>query len=689
MTLRQQLESAMSQHQAGRLVEAEAIYRQVLAQQPDHAEAIYLLGMVAAQSGRLDEAVGLIGRSIQLDPNSALAHYNLGIVYQGLRRPEDAIRACRQAVRLKPDYAEAFCNLGNALVDAGRLGEAIESYRQAVRLKPDWAEAHSNLGLALTETNEFEAAIASHRRAVFLKPHRAEAQSNLGAALAKSGQIAEAIGVFRQAIVLKPDLAEAHTNLASALFEAGQPDAAIAAGRQAVRFKPNYAMAHDSLGNALKETGQLDEAIACFRTAVRLNPGDRSAHSNLIFTLHFHPDHDGRMILEEAGRWNLQHAQPLARLIGPHTSDRDPHRRLRIGYVSPDFRDHCQSMFTIPLLSNHNRQAFEIFCYSQVIGPDLVTERIRGYTDGWRSIVGMTDAEAAKKIREDGIDILIDLTMHMGRNRLAIFAHKPAPVQVAWLAYPGTTGLPAMDYRITDPFLDPPGLNDHFYSEKSIRLANSFWCYEPLLTEPAVNTLPAETNGFVTFGCLNNFCKVNEPVLRLWGQVLKTVDQSRMMILCPNGSHRQSILDLLGREGIAPDRIELIGRRPRRQYIELYHRIDVGLDTFPYNGHTTSLDAFWMGVPVVTLVGKTVVGRAGLSQLTNLGLPELIAQTPQEYVGIAAGLAEDLPRLAGLRSTLRQRMEASPLMDAPSFARDMEGVYRGIWRGWCASRAKD
>jgi protein O-GlcNAc transferase len=686
MILRQQLESGISHHQGGRLVEAEALYRQVLAQQPDHAEAIYLLGMVVAQSGRSDEAIGLIRRSIELNPNSVGAHYNLGIIFQGLGRPDDAIHAYQQAIRLKPDYVEALNNLGNALVAGGRLGEAIESYRHVVRLKPDWAEVHSNLGLALTEANEFEAAIASHRRAVSLKPERAESRSNLGAALAKSGQIAEAIAVFRQAIVLKPDLAEAHTNLASALFESGHPDAAIAAGRQAVRFKPNYAMAHDSLGNALKETGQLDEAIACFRMAVRLNLGDRRAHSNLIFTLHFHPDHEGRMIQDEARRWNLQHAQPLARLIGPHTNNRNPDRRLRIGYLSPEFRDHCQSMFTIPLLSNHNREAFEIFCYSQVVRSDDVTERIRGYTDGWRSIVGMTDAEAAKKIREDRIDILIDLTMHMGSNRLAIFAHKPAPVQVAWLAYPGSTGLSAMDYRITDPFLDPPGSNDHFHSEKSIRLPSSFWCYDPLSTEPAVNPLPAETNGHVTFGCLNNFCKVNEPVLRLWGQVLNTVDRSRMMILCPNGSHRQPMLELFRREGITLDRIELIARRPRPQYLALYHRIDVGLDTFPYNGHTTSLDAFWMGVPVVTLVGKTVVGRAGLSQLTNLGLRELIARTPQEYVGIAAGLASDLPRLSELRRTLRQRMQASPLMDAARFARDMEAEFRRIWQGWCRAR---
>ena len=276
----------------------------------------------------------------------------------------------------------------------------------------------------------------------------------------------------------------------------------------------------------------------------------------------------------------------------------------------------------------------------------------------------------------------------MANNRLAVFARQPAPVQTTFAGYPGSTGLDTIAYRLTDPYLDPPGLNDSFYSETSIRLPDTFWCYDPLVTELAVNALPAESQGHITFGCLNNFCKVNEQVLRLWARILKTVDRSRLMVLCPEGSHRQSLLDLLQREEINSDRIELMAHRPRRQYLELYHRIDVGLDTFPYNGHTTSLDSFWMGVPVITLVGQTVVGRAGLSQLTNLGLKELVAQTPEQYIQIATDLAGDLPRLAELRRTLRPRMQASPLMDAPRFARNIEAAYRQMWRNWCAGNEK-
>jgi len=273
----------------------------------------------------------------------------------------------------------------------------------------------------------------------------------------------------------------------------------------------------------------------------------------------------------------------------------------------------------------------------------------------------------------------------MNRGHLTLFARKPAPVQVCWLAYPGTTGLSAIDYRLTDPHLDPPELFDRFYAEESIRLPDTFWCYDPLTTEPAVNPLPALACGYVTFGSLNNFCKVNDTILKLWAGVLKAVDHSRLVLLADEGSHRQRTLDRFQQEGVDRERITFYSRRPRQSYLGLYHGIDIGLDTLPYNGHTTSLDAYWMGVPVVTIVGPTVVGRAGLSQLTNLGLTDLVAETPEQYITIAAGLAENLQRLSHLRQTLRSRMQSSPLMDAPRFARGIEQAYRTMWQRWCNS----
>jgi protein O-GlcNAc transferase len=316
--------------------------------------------------------------------------------------------------------------------------------------------------------------------------------------------------------------------------------------------------------------------------------------------------------------------------------------------------------------------------------PDGLTEQFRNMSDAWRSTVGQTDAALAEQIRADGIDILVDLKLHTENNHLLAFARRAAPLQVTWLGYPGTTGLRAIDYRLSDPHLDPPAVDETVYAERTVRLPHTFWCYDPLAAGPAVSELPALMNGVVTFGCFNNFCKVSAPTLALWAAVMDAVPRSRLLLQAPHGSPRGRVADALRSCGVAPERVEFLPIVSRAEYLALYHRIDVVLDTLPYNGHTTSLDAMWMGVPVVTLVGQTIVGRAGASQLMNLGMPELIARAPAEFVEAAVGLAGDLPRLAGLRAALRPRMQASPLMDAPRFARDIEAAYRQMWHARCA-----
>jgi predicted O-linked N-acetylglucosamine transferase (SPINDLY family) len=356
---------------------------------------------------------------------------------------------------------------------------------------------------------------------------------------------------------------------------------------------------------------------------------------------------------------------------------------LRIGYVSPDFRNHVDAYFTIPLLCNHDHEKHEIFCYANVPNPDAVTQRMRGYADVWRSTVGLSDEQVAELVRRDQIDILVDLELHAAKNRLLMFARKPAPVQVAWLGYPGSSGLSTIDYRLTDPYLDPPGLLDEFYSEESVRLPDTFWCYDPLNEEPPVNGLPALQNGVITFGCLNNFCKINDGCLSLWAKVLQKVRQSRLLLRAPRGQVRDWVISVLQKEGIEEGRIELVESTPRPQYLKTYHRIDLGLDPVPCSGHTTSLDAFWMGVPTVTLLGQTAMGRAGFSQLCNLGLSELAAETPEQYVEVVARFASDLDGLQKLRASLRNRMRRSPLMDGRRFARHIEQAYRQMWHRWC------
>jgi protein O-GlcNAc transferase len=710
---------AIERHQAGRLDEAIELYRQVLAFDAANVVACSNLGAALQQQGRLEEAadcyhralaldanlveaIGNLGtvlklqgksaeaaasyrRALDLRPGSAVVHCDLGVVLQEQGRLDEAIACYRRAIELDPGFIQALFNLGTAFKSIGDLESSVACYQRALALRPTYVEALCNLGNAVKDQGKLDDAISCYQRALTIWPNYAEAYNNLAGVLQQQGKLNEAAAWYQGALMLNPGLAEAHSNLGTVFREQGRPDEAVAAHQRAIELRPNYAEAWNHLGTALKDKADLDGAIECYRKALALRPDFLSVHSNLLFAMQFSERFDAAAIFEEHRRFEERYTKPLAKLIQPHANDRAPDRRLRIGYVSPDFCDHCQAFFTLPLLGAHDREQFEIFCYADVVRPDAMTERISARADVWRNIMGLSPDQAADLVRADRIDILIDLTMHMNRHHLTLFARKPAPVQVCWLAYPGTTGVSAIDYRLTDPHLDPPGLFDRFYAEESIRLPDTFWCYDPLTTEPAVNRLPASSKGYVTFGSLNNFCKVNDTTLKLWAGVLKAVDRSRLVLLADEGTHRQQALDRLQEEGIEPERITFFGRHPRREYLELYHGIDVGLDTLPYNGHTTSLDAYWMGVPVVTLVGQTVVGRAGLSQLTNLGLCDLVAETSEQYVEIAANLAGNLERLSRLRRTLRATMEASPLMDAPRFARGIEQAYRSVWRRWCES----
>jgi predicted O-linked N-acetylglucosamine transferase (SPINDLY family) len=641
------------------------------------------LGAACRVAGETERAIAAYRRAIQLRPDFAEAHGNLGLVLAHQGQLAEAIAAYRSAIQLKPDFADAHNNLGVALRRSGQTAEAITAFRSAIRHKPDFGDAHGNLGHALHEQGELELAIAAYRSALHLKPDCFEILNDLGNALQIRGQLGQAIAAYQAAIRCKPESAEAHNNLGFALWQGGQTDQAIAACRRAIELKPDLAEAHNNLGNALKDKGRLDEAIAAYREAIAILPSYAGSHSNLIYILHFHPGFDARAIAEEHRCWNRQHAEPLRKFHRLHANDRDPERRLRIGYVSPDFFAQAESFFVVPLFEAHDHSRYEIHAYASVLRPDQTTERLRRSVCVWHDVLGCDDEKLAEKIRHDGIDILVDLTMHMAHNRLPLFARKPAPVQVTWLAYPGSTGLETIDYRITDAYQDPPSSGTEGYSEQGVRLPDSWCCYDPM---SEIEPVPAEAEregGFVRFGSLNNFCKLNDPLLRTWVRLLTEVPESRLVLLAAEGSPREDLLRALEAMGVDGGRVEFVGRCSREQYLRSYDRIDIALDTLPYNGITTTLDALWMGVPVVSLTGNTAAGRVGLSLLTTLGLPELATTTPDEFVRIAAGLAGDLPRLNQLRSTLRERMQASPLMDAPGFARDIEAAYRTMWRTWC------
>ncbi len=643
----QTLQQALQHHRKNELDHAESLYRGVLAVQPEHPDALGMLGQLLVQTGRSAEGVDLLQRAIAAKPREPAFHAALGQALAELGRLDEAIAAQQAAVQLVPTMAALHYNLGTSLKARGRLNEALESFQAAIRLQPLFAQAHVNLGNVLLAQGRLEQAIAAYREGAGLAPSDAVAHNNLGNALKAAGMMEEAEISYNEAIRLSPPFAEAWNNLADVCLL----------------------------------TGRLDEALAHGSKAADLSPKNAVIQSNCLAMLHFHPAYDGPMLKARLDAWREKFAGPLKSQIVPYANDRSPNRPLRIGYVSSDFRDHVVGRNLFPLLQQHDRAGFEIYCYAGVTAPDHLTEKFRNLSSQFVLTAGMSNEQLAEQIRRDRIDILVDLALHMAGSRLLVFARKPAPVQVTFAGYPGSTGLDTIDYRLTDPLLDPPGMDESIYSEISVRLP-SFWCYDPLEEPPPVGELPATFSPGVTFGCLNNFCKINEMTLALWARVLASLPESRLMLLTREGPHRAKVMGFMLRRGVAPEQIRFQSKLPRPLYLELHQQIDIGLDTLPYNGHTTTLDALFMGVPVVTLPGNTVVGRAGVSQLTNLGMPELIAQSPDDFVRIATDLARDLPRLKALRAGLRSRMQASPLMDARAFAAGIESAYRGIWRKW-------
>ena len=677
------LQIGLRHHRAGELPQAERAYHEILARDPRHADALHWLGVIAHQVRRHEAAVELIDKAIQINPRAASYHGNLGLALKALGQVKQAIDAYLSALALDPALAETHSNLGVALAETGQLPEAAQSFRAATHHAPNFAGAYDNLGIVLQRLGQRDAAQAAHRQAVRLAPLNAAFQTHLATALLEAGDIAGAVAAYQQALRSNPNHLEARWGLGNAYLIDQKLDEAAAAYHAALALNPNLAEARGNLANVYKAQARLDESIRENRRAAALAPGDPTYLSALLLVLNYHPDYDAPRIASELSAFEKTFGQPLAKTIEPHLNSRDPDRVLRIGYVSADYYHHACAYFLFPLLKHHDRRQVEIFLYSSVTKPDRFTHEFQTLPHHWRDIARLSDEQLVNQVRADQIDILLDLNLHTTGSRLTAFARKPAPIQMSWIGYPGSTGLRAIDYRITDVHLDPADRPDPFSGpEKLMRLGECFWCYEAR-ADLDVNPLPALARGSFTFGCLNSLYKVNERVIELWSRVLRETSRSRMLLLTPPGSHCDRIGALFKKNDVDPARIQFLSPRPRGDYLKLYHDIDLGLDTFPYNGHTTSFDSFWMGVPVVTLPGQTPASRAGLSILENLGLPELAAGSLEQFVTIAIDLARDLPRLAALRADLRQRITSSALMDGPRFALNMESVYRTAWQSWC------
>ncbi len=655
------INQGIAHHQAGRLPEAERLYRQALQLDPGHPEALAVLGILMGQAGNLPGSVELFLRALKRDPRNAQIHYNLGETYRHLGEGAKSETALRRAIALNPNHYGAYQSLADLLLASAGQQENAGRGQRAREMRLAAVELLIEAGRRLLEKDLIDAAAQKYRAALALAPDNPLALCGL----------AHAVRVL--------------------------PSEAEPLLRRAIALDPGIIWAYGALGDALVALDRPAEAAAVYRQGLERAPDDVVCRQgmtwiNLMIRL-YRPETTPDQIFEAHRAWGeetmVRAGKETAR---PFANARNPQKRLKVGYVSPDFRRHSVAYFFEPLLAAHDQAAVETFCYSAVLPyqEDEVTARLKKLARHWHPTRGLTDAQLRQQVRRDGIDILIDLAGQSAHNRLAAFAVKPAPVTATWLGYPATTGLPTMDWRITDALADPPGA-EAFHVEKLMRLEGGFLCYRPPAATPEVTPPPALANGFVTFGSFNNHAKINPSVAGTWAALLRAVPDSRLLlksVQLKDATIREALLGMLAAQGIDRARIDIdTWQNKEADHLAVYGRVDIALDPFPYNGTTTTCEALLMGVPVIALIGDRHSGRVGFDLLTRVGLPQLAAPDSAGYVRVAAELARGLPALSALRQGLRARLRASPLCDENRFAREFESALRSMWQQWCESGA--
>ena len=721
------IRSALQHYQKGDLEKAKYLCEKVLNKQPENADILYLLGIIYAQHANYDSAIFFIQKSLNLDTKNADAHFTLGIAFQQKERIDEAVSSFQKTIELNPNILEAYyylanifqlkgqtdeaikyykkaetldpgniqlrIQLGRLLCEKGRYDEAILSYEKALELDPGLLDAYNGIGNAFLEKKDFTGAIGYYQEAIRIDSSNPTAYINLGIAFQNNKQHDEAIKYFEAALKINQNLYQAYDYMGLSLAIESKFEKAMECYKSALLINPKSEMTLINVGNILAKEGKLDEAEEYYRRALEINPDNFNTYEAIICLKLYNSRYDVQASFSECLQAVKKFAEPLSHYIAPHLNERAASRKLRIGYVSPDFRRHSVVYFIQPVLEAHNRDLFEVFCYSNSDIFDEITQRIIEISDHWTNIYSLSDEIAAELIQKDSIDILIDLAGHTVNNRLLLFGRKLAPVQVTWVGYPATTGLSAIDYKIVDHYTDPIGITEQFYSEKLMRLPESSMCYLPDKESPVIGHLPAFTTGHITFGSFNNFQKVTPETIDLWAKILNSIPSACLMLKSNIFSDKKTcgyVIYMFEKQGVPAERIVLLPYEPSTKgHLNTYNRIDIALDTFPYNGTTTTCEALWMGVPVITLSGNTHASRVGTSLLSNVGLPELIAETPDDYVDIAVGLSNDLKKLKSLRESLREMMSWSPLTDARRFTLNLESCYRSMWEEWCNSDAID
>ena len=661
--------------------EAIACFRKALLINPQQSEALNNLGACLKKQGKVDEAMKCFRDAIAITPTYAEAFYNLGNAYKEKDEFKEARVEYLKAVALKHDYRDAWHNLGGASLNAAMNREAVEAYERALSLEPGNADTLLGLGNALSALKDYGAAKRCFQDAIASRPTYLDAYLALADACAKQGRVPESLVHLQSAIDVLPESAIAHNELGLYIQrERGGEVKAEPHFRQALQLDPDLWPALNNLGCLLQDQGRHDESYTYLRRTVASQPSDRT-YVNLLFGLNYDPDKSGEEIFLAYQQYERDLAKPHYGGCPVHENDRNPERRLRIGYVSPDFRRHSTRHFLEPLLAHHDRTRFEIHAYAELSDEDEFTARYRSFTDHWLITSGMTDDALAEQVRADRIDILVDLAGHTKGNRLLLFARKPAPVSLSWLGYGYTTGVSAIDYLLTDEASAPVGC-EHLFAEMPWRLATPGYAYRPAEGMGAVSDLPAHAQGHVTFGTLTRSVRMNHRVIRTWSAILKRLPNARLVIDSRNYISRdmqELLADRFAEHGIARERLDIGFHTPPW---DVLRGMDIGLDCFPHNSGTTLFESLYMGVPFVTLAGRPSVGRLGSSILDGVGHSEWIAHSEAEYVEKVVALASDLPKLAAIRANLRQQMQASPLMDEAGFARKVETAYRKMFKRW-------
>lgn len=712
------IRSALQLQQSGELSQAESIYRKVLDRDPENPDAWHLLGMtlfalkryeaaieclekalrivqrhpevmanlgvVYRSSGRLDDAKSVLLQAVAIEPNSASLQSNLGTVYLELDELELAERHFENALAIDGQFGQAAMNLGNLWQQQGRFADAETVYQNLLERRPGDAAVLNNLGETLRHLGKSQQAVKVLNQAVESEPDCVEYRINLGRVLSNVGRIDEARSHFEKLIESFPELTKPFQYLGKLQLAQRELTDAVANLESAVELDPKDGYALTGLGLAYLESGRVREAEVCFRSVIELDPAMSQAHGLLLYVLSGDASIDPQRLFEEHQNWGRIHGNVVPVANEFQGRSRAPDRRLRVGYVSPDFRSHAVASYLEPVLEAHDPTQVEIFSYAEVTAPDETTRRLQELSHHWRFTPGFSDRQVAEQVLADQIDILVDLAGHTGQNRLGVFAHRPAPLQATWLGYPNTTGLSSIDYRFTCSVQNPID-EKTFHTEELFRLPRASFCFSRPFDWPT-SKLPAISNGYVTLGSLHRPEKISESARDLWAETLDACPNSRLIVFNTRftSESKNELIAGLARRGIGAERIEIRNLIEGESYLETYQEIDIALDVTPWAGGTTTLESLWMGVPVIAYLGHRRSARSTAAIIHHLGCKELIADSFAKYAQIVVELSDDLPRLESLRKSLRRKVETT-LVDSNGFTRDLEQAYREMWNRWTRS----